>query len=227
MGCKTGWPTMVLGPYSTITGRVATVGRGSSVLTAGPGRFSNLGECNMKNKTNPLLLPALALLVMACGLFRPCKYALETPRTNFIGNALKLSGYYYGNPDGDIPPFVDVCFFYQNGVFFFLAAPLEEAQSGNLGRHLPANLANEGPYGLGVFRVEGRNLIIERWELNPPNTCNWTRLERGEVLNDTTFVIRQQEIRTGRRQPEFREVNQRFVFRRYAPKPDSINSFIQ
>ena len=153
---------------------------------------------------------------------------LEMTRQNYSGNQLKIQGYYYGDvePEG-VFPFANIYYLYRNGVFSTSGATdLDNAIAGSIVVDIENNLGKTSRRSWGVFEVNGSEIEIERWGIN--GACGFgTVYERGDILNDSTFVIRLRELSENGKVYRTEEPNSEFYFRPLTQKPDSTNSFIQ
>lgn len=179
---------------------------------------------------NMFLNISLILIVMmmfsSCGKNSLCEDdELSLTRVNYSGSPLKINGYYFGEPNSRDN--VKIHYLYENGVYFDGGLePLKEAQNSSF----QIDIANEFPRRVksawGVFQVNGNTIEIERWRPRP-NGCETTIYERGEILNEVTFVITRREHRTKGRVKLTETPNSTFSFRPLTQKPDSTNNFIQ
>jgi hypothetical protein len=123
-----------------------------------------------------------------------------------------------------------IYFFYQNGFALYGGGVTPAAaERGNLGQIPYSKLSDKYAEGEGVYRATGRVFEMEYWNIKFPSlSCNEVSYYRGEILSDTSFVFTYSEIRGDRGKViGQRDINQRFVFRRYAPKPDSSSVFVR
>jgi hypothetical protein len=149
---------------------------------------------------------------------------LHAQRTNYIGNQLKTQGYYFADA-GQSGTLTEICYFYRNGTFYAgLGVALAQAQSGNIMIDVANEFGKTVKDAWGLFLITGQGIEVETWA--GAIGCRGTNYRRGEILNDSTFVITRHESRRNGKVRFSEEVNQTFRFRPLAQKPDSTNSFI-
>ena len=144
-------------------------------------------------------------------------------KTPYIGNELRIDGYYYSD-DIQIIDF-GLAVFYRDGVCYHLFGSRDSRsiedyieQEVLLNESFIDNLRTT-PTNLGVFRIDNQIMSIEHWEASR----DIITLERsGEILNDTTFIMTEVENLQG----EIENVNYTYRFKEFSPKPDSTNMFI-
>jgi hypothetical protein len=141
---------------------------------------------------------------------------LTMNRMPYNGNEIKIDGYYYViNSEGLTPIYL-----YRNGVIFLPGGSIL-SNFVDYEKSIP-NIKNNNyhktPYSWGIFEVTNNEIIIERWFIG--SGINYpSRVLKGEILNDTTFII-----------AGLTEGNSnlsKFLFRQFSPKPDSTNNFIK
>jgi hypothetical protein len=176
-------------------------------------------------KTLSAILLAGTLTALSCERF--CQSPLTLP---LVANTstLRTDGYYWEPDAPGRPPTVQLWFLYQNGVASAVGGfPRPRVEVGDFGGAFGNGWSDQDPTGLGTYRITGRVLEMENWTGKPLNGCNATNYRRGEILSDTSFVITYIETRGDGKVSDGRELNQRLVFRRYSPKPDSTNVFVR
>jgi hypothetical protein len=153
----------------------------------------------------------ISIILCMMSLLCCCKDdELSIKRVPYTGNELRTDGYYYemgGN--GQI---WNTFFFYRDGVVL-------NGGSGNVGMTLEDmdnNFQSEafrnsiGKYSWGVFVINGDNITINRWTYSPGLGSGLpTLLQKGKIVNDTTFYLEQGEQQLYHH------------FRHFYPKPDS------
>lgn len=178
---------------------------------------------------NILFLPLIAVF-----LFSSCEKSglceddeLSLTRVNFTGNQLRIDGYYYGNQtENSTPPLVDIYYLYRNGVFYTSdAAELAKAEAGTIYVDIENEFGKKIKGAWGVFQINGTLIEIERWQ-SRMSGCETTIYERGNILNDTTFVLTRREARENGKAVVVKDINDIFKFQPLPEKPDSSNSFI-
>ncbi|MCU0390515.1 MAG: hypothetical protein MUE81_05320 [Thermoflexibacter sp.] len=166
----------------------------------------------------------ISIGLSACQLLGWCKDdSLSSPRIDYTGNQLKVNGYYYG--DSSIvggKTNVLVSYFYRNGIFI-------DRESVELTKVLSNIIPNEPLNQIkgiwGIFKIEGNKITIESFR---SSMCGVkTSFIEGEILNDTTYLIKSSESRDKGRVTSRLERNSIYRFRQSNIKPDSTNNFIK
>ena len=152
---------------------------------------------------------------------------LSLPLTPYIGNQLRIDGYYYQIADGsdfNEGTIYRCYFFYENGMVLHPGGTensLEEMDEYVIGVINRQNYVDR-KYGWGVFVVEGNIIKFDRWYPGAKPYKAYVR--EGVILNDTTFQITKTYRSNG---SELREKDEIYYFREFSPKPDSTNVFIK
>jgi hypothetical protein len=134
-------------------------------------------------------------------------------------------GYYYGDStttsNGKIR--VHHLCLYQNGIYYDLGgAEIDVLFAKDL-----LLLAPDIRHIWGLFKIEGSGITIECWNQLSAG-CLTTFVQKGQVLNDTTFAITSREKRkNGRASSPAEELYKIYRFRASKNKPDSTNNFIK
>ena len=149
---------------------------------------------------------------------------LSLKRIPYYGNDLKIDGYYYSKVGNEI---FDTYFFYRNGVIL--------SGGGNAPNTSPFNYVEKSFISIswqnsikgdkiawGIFQINGNQIQFERWY--PSSGLLPSYIRSGIILNDTTFLINK-VIRSNGKEEE--AINETYNFRKFSPKPDSTNSFVQ
>jgi len=175
----------------------------------------------MKIRTFVLLL-SLGVLFASCEKLGLCKDGEFTfPREEDNSGLLKLSGYYY-NISEEYPNSVKIILLNQNGVIIgSMGGSLEEVQNESIKLTVHENFKN-WKSGWGIYRIKNGNIEIQSWQ-TIQSPCKPIKVEKGEILNDSTFKITSWQ---DCRKRKINEVEEIYEFKSYSPKPDSINSFI-
>ena len=130
---------------------------------------------------------------------------------------LRLDGYYLNESDPLQRSDKNVFLLFGNGVF-------KDAHSGSeIEINNPKSLDYKRFWGLYTFNSS--KIVIEKWE---GRSCGGVSVivYEGEILNDTTFTITHwKRLRKGKTKKEA-DVNAVFHFVHYAPKPDSVVTFL-
>jgi hypothetical protein len=155
---------------------------------------------------------------------------LDIHQTEFVGNSLKLNGYYYNIQDNRYK----VIYLFSNGVYRLVAQADAPGPNIDLIKFLDdkATVRFIGDkymvrYDFGLFQVDDSAIIIEHW-LSGVGTRYPKRRLQGTITNDSTFHITVKygdELHGGNKPVNV--VDEIYHFRRFSPKPDSVTKFIQ
>jgi hypothetical protein len=161
---------------------------------------------------------AAALLLGACdavGLTTHDELSLE--RRPYLGEELRLDGYYYMAYSTSEGEYHRAYLLYRNGIIRYGGSAPDL-------RDLEAEFALYGGsrYDWGVFHVDGDGIKFERW-YPPSKTHTRAVIRSGAILNDTTFVITESWRARGGERSSLEET---YRFRAFAPKPDSTSLYI-
>lgn len=75
----------------------------------------------------------------------------------------------------------------------------------------------------GIFNIKNDSIVFERWYPSSGGPFP-AYLRSGKILNDTTFVITKSfRSKIGN---EEQQLNETYHFRKFSPKPDSTNIFV-
>ena len=167
----------------------------------------------MKN----LILSMLSLLFTQCCLEKDDVLPNATP---YIGNQLKMNGYYYQVTSNNeiYSPLV----MYGNGVLLTLGGvrnSLEEMDKYIRKNYIQDAWYKKNKYVWGVFFIEDNTIRINELSQDYPHR-GFT--QEGVILNDTTFKITKFSSNSG-----IREKDDVYHFREFSPKPDSTNVYIK
>ena len=159
----------------------------------------------MKIKIKIAIALYIMLVIHAC-----TDDKLEIERIPYIGNELRIDGYYYKMYNDRI---LTTFFFYRNGLTLDggganINKSLEDKDSSFRSE---AFIKSIGKYSWGVFVINGGNITINRWTYSPGLGSGLLALmQKGQIVNDTTFYLEQ----SGKQYF--------YHFRQFSPKPDSI-----
>jgi hypothetical protein len=136
-----------------------------------------------------------------------------------------MDGYYYSPADTDENGLIlnDLIVFYRNGVVKYPGKASVGTEEDYL--RLTSGLAEmkDTKLSWGTFYADNTLIRICKWQGGP---CGYQATQRtGELLNDTTFVIKELEIK-GKYGVGKLEREQYYHFRPMHPKPDSLNTII-
>lgn len=150
---------------------------------------------------------------------------LQFGRMDYAGTRLRMDGYYYSPADTDENGLIlnDLIVFYRNGVVKYPGQASVGTEEDYL--RLTSGLAEmrETKLSWGTFYTENTLIRVCKWRGGP---CGYQATQRtGEILNDTTFVIKELEIK-GKYGVGTLEREQYYHFRPMHPKPDSLNTII-
>jgi hypothetical protein len=164
----------------------------------------------------------ITIIICTIALFYSCKDdELFFTRTSYIGNELKIDGYYYKQEEGK----TFVKFLFRNGIiltcYTFSSIDLDVVEHRMLSENYYTSLKNDKSRW-GVFEIKNHTIQWSAWSTSvggglPSFKCI------GTITNDTTFHITK-NINSGGQ--EF-EKNDIYHFRQFYPKPDSTNIFIK
>ncbi len=151
---------------------------------------------------------------------------LSLNKVEFTGSQLRIDGFYYGRPTTDYQGaiFYDVFIFYKNGVLMRPGNIGFEKMEDYISQVEKIELPKETKYNWGIFNIDNKILKIEHWKAAQ---CGYPSILRtGEILNDTTFILKKMEIRDNMGVTQT-DINEDFHFRHFEIKPDSTNNFIR
>ena len=146
-------------------------------------------------------------------------------RIPYNGNELRIDGYYYSQLRSD--DLVGVGVLYRNGVcIHFLFRPeivdtLNYIETEFLLNEEFVEDAKSRPNWIGVFNINGETIGIETFETARDT---YTRSYFGQIINDSTFVL---EREVDNLTSNIDEKNVTYRFKKFSPKPDSTNTFIE
>lgn len=160
---------------------------------------------------NALFFLFTTLLLTSCDkAFKDDELTMD--KKPYLGNELKLNGYYYDiNPNTN--GIGEAVLLYRDGTMLFCGGSGEEENPFDFIDNLLAssdfiNHAQAHKFYWGVFQINDTQLQYERWYQSDGGLP--VGHSEGTILNDSTFIV-DDEV---------------FHFRYYTPKPDSLNDFI-
>lgn len=166
-------------------------------------------------------------MVTSCRSFEP----FSISRQEFVGNHLKLDGYYYSLDNNKNRAF----FLYRNGIYhnrLWDGFGYYITNIDSLDKQLVKSSLQESKYptqySWGIFNVVGSTIRIERWLAGVGGPYP-TQMLIGEIKNDTTLYFHTQigdSSNSGGKKKTYK-IDDIYHFRQFSPKPDSINSFIK
>ena len=174
------------------------------------------------------LLIGLIILVSTESCRKPSTCSdvpISTP-TSMVGNPLRIDGYYVGDPRLDYKGDTGVTLYilYRNGTMLF---------SGHTGSNCDdyiISLANsidqirKSKSSWGNFHIADTGLKIENWV---PSICGCpAQLKNGKIINDTAFILYNQQRKDPDGSTSNLKLYQEFHFRKFNIKPDSTNPYV-
>lgn len=163
----------------------------------------------MNNWFSYFLLSCISLTTLGCNDM-PLE-PLTMQRMDNNTSLLKLDGYYFFEWDSDVEA-IKILFLYQNGVLLNGLSPdlssLPEVEERFKSGAYVDEFASQNASAWGIYKLEDDRITIEQWVSG--NQCCETVIRSGVILNDSSFIIN----------------NEQFTFKPFSPKPDSTNVFI-
>jgi hypothetical protein len=170
-----------------------------------------------------ILLIILSVTFASCRKLGLCKDdELTITRQANNSSSMKLNGYYY-NPWGTNSEYAYVTIFFENGVLY--KGPgyrLEEIMNDKADLRALIDRKREVKAGWGIYKIRSGMIETQSWEIS--QGCNPVVVEKGKILNDSTFQITSWAYSDSE---DIEAVNRTYRFRSYSPKPDSTNNFIE
>jgi hypothetical protein len=161
----------------------------------------------------------ISLLFCSCELlFKHEEFSFK--RENNNGNQLKMNGYYYEQLTDSV---IFTRFLNTNGT---VCSPgsikINKKNYDNLYRDGAFNKkVNNIRFCWGIFKIKKDSIIIEEWLV--ADGLKPVFINKGKILNDTTFVITKSISKKGG-EKSVKEVHH---FKKFSPKMDSITKFIK
>jgi hypothetical protein len=177
-------------------------------------------------KTIYIILLTILISCSSCKELDICKdESLTLKKVEFTGVQLRTDGFYYGSPTTDYQGVIsyELFIFYKNGVLMLPGNQELKKMEEYIITIANSNQENT-KFVWGVFNIEDKIIKLEHWAAAQ---CGYpTILRTGEILNDTTFVLKRMEIRD-RKGVRETDINEEFHFKQFDTKPDSTNNFIK
>lgn len=142
---------------------------------------------------------------------------LSLERRDYHGNELRTDGYYYTKKDSYEGIIYSKYALYRNGVIRYIDGS-KFIQ--------PSFGSNKYKYDWGVFKIENGKILFECWQPGNGGALK-SYVNSGEILNDTTFVIKEIYRMHKGQKTDARGKNEVYHFVAYSPKPDSTNNFVK
>lgn len=170
-------------------------------------------------KVNLFLIVILTLILLPS-----CKdYSLMTKRQDYVSNNLKLDGYYYYNPTGIDSSITVGLFLYKNGVVLDVGG-IKSKDLKQMDNYIKsAYNFQKYKIGWGVLKAHKNEITYETWVSSSGGGFPTVK-RSGEILSDTTFVIRKTYDQSSKKNRFEKTI---YRFRKFSPKPDSTNKFIK
>jgi hypothetical protein len=143
-------------------------------------------------------------------------------KTPYAGNELRIDGYYYSNPYNENS--ICVAVLYRDGFCIHTRITPDQDTLNHIENQILLNVAlidklKNAPSHIGVFRIMYPDIVIEAWEYR-----NTTFSHYGEIVNDTTFIVRKQ---INNRTNDVYTQKLIYKFKQFSPKPDSANRYVR
>lgn len=173
-------------------------------------------------KINMLTVIVILFCLTSCQIFFGEDDELTIKREPYVGSKLNLNGYYYfKSKDGDM---VYMYFLYRNGLILNAGACKVEKwadyDQNFLNKEYITIVVNL-KYNWGVYQIRGNKIKFERW--HPSERPFRTAIREGEILNDSTFIIKKAISSKGKETIK----NEIYHFKQFNPKLDSITKYIK
>lgn len=174
---------------------------------------------------------------MSCVLLYACSYINNTllggddelfiERKPYLGNELKIDGYYYQESEDLI---YARYFFYKNGILLqgggggsSIEQIIEKDEMIKNGTYY--NTVKNSKLSWGVFEIEGTTIRFEHWYPSSGGPLK-AYVRAGTIINDTTFRITQSYRMQSGTKTEMNSKDELYYFKELSPKPDSTNVFV-
>ncbi len=184
----------------------------------------------------------LVIFVITVSILGSCKQEpveleiipLSLKRVDYNGNELIIDGYYsFEYTTNENITYVQIYFLYENGIISGLTNNVinkedvssfeEKTLNGTLYSENKDNITN-----WGVFQINNDVIKFEKWMFPAPPVMRYQPyISEGKILNDTTFHITESYTidYTGEKNG-ISERDETYHFKKFSPKPDSTNTFI-
>lgn len=164
------------------------------------------------------------MLLIGCGKF--CKdMNLSSERRDYIGTELRTGGYFYSKHSS--AGSARLWYLYNNGVYLDCSSvDMKDAENGTIAAHIIDSPPTDTKRAWGIFRVSGMKIDIEGWQ--PTLGCHKTMSQKGEIINDSTFIITRTEyMRRNGKVDRVDTSNTVYHFHAADRKPDSTTNFVK
>jgi len=168
----------------------------------------------------------LLITIMLLGSCGNKLHDLIMVRTPYLGNELRIDGYYYTYPiyENDI----NIAVFYRNGVCMHIQARstsqdiFDFVENDILLNDAFISRLKDLPACIGIFQINMESIEFEIWDRDYHDTYSVRYF--GEILNDTTFLVTK---RVDKGTKKSYSINDTYRFKQFSPKPDSTNVYIK
>lgn len=171
------------------------------------------------------LFSLIAIVLFSSASCKKELHELSMTKTPYIGNELRIDGFYYSNLTSADD--IGLAVFYRNGVCINVYTRIERADTLSyiendilLNESIISTFMNT-PTNIGVFQIKTESIEFETWEAGRDII---TFSNYGKILNDTTFLITKQ---VNNDSGKSESLNLTYRFKQFSPKPDSTNTFIK
>ena len=196
-------------------------------LRNGSHSYHEYGIQWLTKKTKPIHKIYFLILISigtSCSLFREESESLTTERVDNIAGRIKLNGYYVSVESLSNQTNRSVYFLYKNGVLMYFGT-FDEGRFSEAFFTDHAILSNlkENRTTWGIYQTFDDSIRIEKWH-HSGGAKKEIYIRRGVIVNDTTYMITTVERPNG---IERDSINELYHFKKFHPKPDSVNDFIK
>ncbi|NLO00082.1 MAG: hypothetical protein GX125_07480 [Bacteroidales bacterium] len=159
---------------------------------------------------------------------------LKIKKIDYLGDQLRIDGYYHSEVETIEPPYIHVAVFYRDGFCIHTCTRVDKMSGSDTLNYLETTLLNnafvsklkERPLHVGAFKINETDLQFEIW--NDPGSIVGRPISSfshyGKILNDTTFVIT--KMVNNRTNHTFLQ-NLVYHFEQFSPKPDSTCAYVK
>jgi hypothetical protein len=175
----------------------------------------------------------IVLYSIICILLFSCKKSnfeddeLSISKTPFLGNQLRIDGYYYNRYSVSGGHNYNIYFFYENGIVLYGGGFSEDKIAEIENKYRTGELpiyAQERKYYWGLFIVEGDKIMFETW--NPGPRPYKAYIKAGGIINDTSFVINERYRLVDGVKTDHTDQNDLYIFKYFSPKPSNVNPYL-
>lgn len=175
-----------------------------------------------------MLLAVFVLLACGCGnLYQALADDLTLEPVTIEDPSIRLDGLWYSiGQDGRYYAF---SFLYRSGHICYIGSrfytlEFDEELANILESDEHKTFARNNQLSTGVFNVDGSTIRIEKWYPSSGGP-NKAYVQEGCIVNDTLIVINEfYRMKKGKKK-NAKELDIRYYFKEYSPKPDSFNIF--